>query len=66
VALVRIKPEANQQLVIKELCITASKLPPAERPKKWILCPQLNTNPTGKWDRKHWLEWANKQDLRKC
>jgi O-succinylbenzoic acid--CoA ligase len=62
VALVRIKPGADQQLVIKELCIEANKLPPAERPKKWFLSPQLETNREGKWERKRWLEWAQKKD----
>ena len=62
VALVRIKPGADQQLVIKELCIAANKLAPAERPKKWFLSPLLETNREGKWERKRWLEWAQKKD----
>jgi len=59
---VRIKPGADQQLVIKQLCIAANKLRPAERPKKWFLSPQLKTNREGKWEGKRWLEWAKKKD----
>ena len=62
VALVRIKPGADQQLVIKELCIEANKLPPAERQKKWFLSPQLKTYREGKWEGKRWLEWAQNKD----
>ena len=31
-------------------------------PKKWFLSPQLETNREGKWERKRWLEWAQKKD----
>jgi hypothetical protein len=33
-------------------------LPPAQRPKRWQLCPELAPNPQGKWERQRWQRWA--------
>ena len=31
--------------------------PPAERPRRWLLCPELSPSPTGKWERDRWRTW---------
>ena len=31
--------------------------PPAERPRRWILCPELTRTAVGKWVRKRWVDW---------
>ena len=35
----------------------ARRLPPAQRPRAWLLCPELAPNRTGKWQRRHWQSW---------
>ena len=37
-------------------------LPPAQRPKQWRICPELATNPQGKWQRKRWQAWLQSQE----
>ena len=34
--------------------------PPVERPKQWIHCPQLTPNGQGKWERRHWKIWVER------
>jgi len=58
VALVRIEAEFDSKQVIGNLCAKAADLAPAERPKNWLICPQLTLNSQGKWERKRWLQWA--------
>ncbi len=31
--------------------------PPAERPRRWVLCPELACSAHGKWQRGHWRRW---------
>ncbi|MFM8605457.1 MAG: AMP-binding protein [Cyanobium sp.] len=31
--------------------------PPAERPRRWLLCSELAQSTTGKWERQHWRHW---------
>jgi len=40
----------------------AGELPPAQRPKAWRLCPELELNPMGKWERQRWHDWLSAQD----
>ncbi|MGB5135724.1 MAG: o-succinylbenzoate--CoA ligase, partial [Prochlorococcaceae cyanobacterium] len=44
---------------------------PAERPRRWLLCPQLAPSPLGKWQRARWQRWltaleAGHADLSAC
>jgi O-succinylbenzoic acid--CoA ligase len=32
---------------------------PAERPRRWHLCPQLAPSPLGKWERGRWRAWLD-------
>jgi len=34
--------------------------PPAERPKQWIHCPRLAPNAQGKWERRRWQTWVER------
>ncbi len=34
--------------------------PPAERPKQWLHCPPLAPNAQGKWERRRWRSWAER------
>ena len=34
----------------------------AERPSRWVLCPDLAASDAGKWRRDHWLRWLKHVD----
>lgn len=57
VALVRPQPGADQEALLLALQRLVAAWPPAERPRRWLLCPQLAVNAAGKWDRAHWQAW---------
>ena len=58
VALVRaIHPEQQVQL-LKVLPALCSEWSPAERPKQWLGCADLEVNSAGKWQRSYWSHWA--------
>jgi o-succinylbenzoate---CoA ligase len=42
---------------LAELALLARQLPPAQRPARWLLCPQLERTVTGKWERRRWQQW---------
>ena len=37
-----------------------SRRPPGERPKQWLHCPELAPNAQGKWERRRWQAWAER------
>jgi O-succinylbenzoic acid--CoA ligase len=39
----------------------ALQLPPSQRPRRWLLCPQLERSATGKWERPRWQAWLAAQ-----
>jgi O-succinylbenzoic acid--CoA ligase len=43
--------------LIEALRGLAAELPPAQRPREWRLCPELEPNPLGKWERQRWRHW---------
>ncbi|MXW11938.1 MAG: AMP-binding protein [Synechococcus sp. SB0662_bin_45] len=47
-------------LSVATLDKTASRRPPAERPKQWIHCPRLAPNAQGKWERRRWQAWVER------
>ena len=36
--------------------------PPAETPRRWLLCPDLAPSALGKWQRQRWREWLERLD----
>lgn len=39
----------------------ARGLPPTQRPSEWRLCPELEPNSMGKWERQRWQDWLSRQ-----
>jgi len=39
----------------------ARGLPPSQRPRRWLHCPQLQRNLLGKWARLRWIQWLASQ-----
>jgi O-succinylbenzoic acid--CoA ligase len=58
VGLLRLGDNSNPALVQQRLLERSSSLPPAQRPKQWLLCSQLAPNAQGKWERPRWQAWA--------
>ncbi|MFZ4804847.1 MAG: AMP-binding protein [Synechococcus lacustris] len=58
VALVRPSSAADGPAAVANLRARAAALPPAERPKTWLLFPELAPNAQGKWERQRWQTWA--------
>ncbi|MFM7228868.1 MAG: AMP-binding protein [Cyanobacteriota bacterium] len=44
--------------LLAALAEAAAGLPPAQRPKQWLVCSELAANDRGKWDRSRWRQWA--------
>jgi O-succinylbenzoic acid--CoA ligase len=65
VALVRAGPladgEADQssdpERLLADLAALVAAWPPAERPRRWRLCPSLAPTTAGKWERSRWRRW---------
>lgn len=55
VALVR--GQGEDEGLIPALQGLAMALPPAQRPREWRLCPELDVNAMGKWERARWRAW---------
>ena len=36
--------------------------PAAERPQRWVLCPELAPSEAGKWHRRRWQAWLQSQE----
>ena len=36
-------------------------LPPSQRPRRWLPCPELQRSPLGKWERRRWSQWLKSQ-----
>ena len=45
------------QSLIKHLTALTLSWPPAERPRRWMLCPELTPTVLGKWERQRWHDW---------
>jgi O-succinylbenzoic acid--CoA ligase len=61
VALVRPAPAAPAAGAGERLLAALERLvaawPPAERPRRWLLCDELAPSPAGKWERSRWRHW---------
>ena len=62
VALVRACPTACADGLIAALQQQVAGWPPAERPRRWIQCPELAPTATGKWQRSHWQAWVRSRE----
>ena len=58
VALVRATHPDQQVPLLKALPALCSEWSPAERPKQWLGCADLEVNSAGKWERSYWSQWA--------
>ncbi len=59
VALVRPAPAAAGAgpALLEALAELTGSWLPAERPRRWLLCPELACSAHGKWQRGHWRRW---------
>jgi O-succinylbenzoic acid--CoA ligase len=57
VALVRPQPEAAAAELLEALQQRVAGWPPAERPRRWRICPDLEPSSVGKWERARWRRW---------
>ena len=51
------RPTAGRTLPAESLEQLARELPPSQRPRRWLLCPELERSPLGKWERQRWRSW---------
>ena len=63
VALVRAERSAPSEVgaLIDPLMALAAALPPCQRPRRWLVCPELAPSPLGKWQRPRWREWLQQR-----
>ena len=64
VALVRAErsaPHTPDAALIPPLAALAAALPPSQRPKRWLACPELAPSPLGKWQRGRWRDWLQQR-----
>lgn len=61
VALVRPREVGGGERLMAALQELALTLPPAQRPREWRLCAQLEPNALGKWERARWAAWLRDQ-----
>jgi len=47
---------------LNRLAELARELPPPQRPRRWLPCPELEVGGTGKWERQRWRQWLNTHD----
>jgi O-succinylbenzoic acid--CoA ligase len=59
-ALVRLDPAAGAD-TLGRLEALARGLPPSQRPRRWLLCPELELTATGKWELARWRAWLRAQ-----
>lgn len=45
---------AEAESLLHRLEELAQGLPPSQRPRRWLLCPELERTPLGKWQRSRW------------
>ena len=56
-ALVRPAEPQDWPALEQSLRQLAAYLPPAQRPRQWLLCEVLERNAMGKWERQRWRQW---------
>ena len=48
--------------IVERLQDVTQLWPAAERPKRWLLCPELAPSEAGKWQRSRWQAWLQSQE----
>jgi O-succinylbenzoic acid--CoA ligase len=54
-------PDSPDAALILPLVALAAALPPSQRPKRWLACPELAPSPLGKWQRGRWRDWLQQR-----
>lgn len=57
IALVRPRSAADGAALLQRLQGLSADWAPAERPRRWLLCPELGPSSLGKWKRGYWQRW---------
>jgi O-succinylbenzoic acid--CoA ligase len=63
VALVRPAAGVEPGPLLAALAALVAPWPPAERPRRWLPCPELAASSAGKWERGRWRLWLAAQAL---
>ena len=53
------RPMASMEVLRANLMLISKDLPPSQRPTRWLHCPSLARDHTGKWARGYWSEWVS-------
>ena len=53
---------SSDPAVLQRLEALTRLWPPAETPRRWLLCPDLALSALGKWQRQRWREWLERLD----
>ena len=48
--------------IIERLQDVTQSWPAAERPQRWLFCPELAPSEAGKWQRSRWQAWLQSQE----
>ncbi len=54
-------PDHAHAALIPRLVTLAAALPPSQRPRRWLACPELAPSPLGKWQRGRWRDWLQQR-----
>lgn len=55
---------AEAEPLLQRLEELAQGLPPSQRPRRWLLCPELERTALGKWQRSRWRNWLTAVESR--
>jgi O-succinylbenzoic acid--CoA ligase len=62
VALIRPEVGCSEKDLLAALQTLTIDWMAAERPRRWVLCPDLAASGAGKWQRDHWRRWLQRVD----
>ena len=54
---------ASNPVVLEQLAAMTADWPASDRPRRWVLCPELAPTDAGKWQRQAWRDWLERLDL---
>ena len=54
---------ASDPVVLDQMAAMTADWPASERPRRWVLCPELAPTDAGKWQRQAWRDWLERLDL---
>ena len=53
---------ASEPVVLDQMAAMTADWPASERPRRWVLCPELAPTDAGKWQRQAWRDWLERLD----